>query len=306
MRFNRRNMILSPEPISPGSDPLIATGSPEYLALCSLVLSAVGIPHAYSPRGDGLTVSRETADAARHHLEQYFEENRGWPGRPPSPQTVSLTSNPPTLLIIGGLALFYWVTGPWEDNVRWFASGAVDSAAILRDGEWWRLVTALTLHADQAHLIGNCIIGGFIVHLLGRTTGSGLSLLLLVVCGALGNLLNIVVRDQTHLSVGFSTSIFAAIGLLSGMRLLVGPVSGLKSLLVPLGAGAALLAMLGAGGERTDLGAHFFGFLCGLAGGMLARQTGLVRLANRTGRQLTLFVLSLIILAASWNQALQP
>lgn len=306
MRFTRRNMILSPDPTDTDPEPLIAKGSPEYLALCSLVLSAVGIPHAYSPRRDGLTVSRDTADAARHHLEQYFEENRGWPERQAPQQQVHLTSNPPTLLIIGGLALFYWVTGPWDDNVPWFARGAVDSTAILRGGEWWRLVTALTLHADQAHLIGNCIIGGFIVHLLGKTAGSGLSLLLLVVCGAFGNLLNIVVRDQTHLSVGFSTSIFAAIGILSGMQLLAGHGSGLKSLLVPLGAGAALLAMLGAGGDRTDLGAHFYGFLCGLAVGMLARRTDLVRLANRTGRQLTLFALSLIIIALTWNHALQP
>jgi len=298
------NEILSPDMAENDTHPLIATGSPEYLALCSLVLSAVGINHAYSPRLDGLTVSAEFAAAARHHLERYFEENRGWPERPAPQQPVHFTSNPPTLLIIGSLALFFWVTGPWQDDIAWFARGAIDSSAILRAGEWWRLVTALTLHADPVHLLGNCIIGGFIVHLLGKTTGYGLSLLLLIACGALGNLLNIVARDQVHQSVGFSTSIFAAIGLLTGMQILIGPLTGFKKLLVPLGAGAALLAMLGVGGERTDLGAHFFGFLCGLGTGMIARHIDLVRRANRAGRQLTLFTLTLIIIVASWNLAI--
>lgn len=301
-----RNAILSSDMTGKDSNPIIATGSPEYLALCSLVLSAVGIHHAYSPRHDGLTVSEEFADAARYHLEQYFEENRGWPERPVPPQPVRFDSNPPTLLIIGSLALFFWVTGPWEDDIVWFARGAIDSPAILREGEWWRLVTALTLHADQVHLIGNCIIGGFIVHLLGRTAGYGLSLLLLISCGSLGNLLNIIARDQAHLSVGFSTSIFAAIGLLSGMRILVGPLTGLKNLLVPLGAGAALLAMLGVGGERTDLGAHFFGFLCGLGVGIFVRRVDLIRRANRGNWQLGLFTLTLLVIVVCWNLAIRP
>jgi len=301
-----RNVILSPDRSGKDPNPMIAAGSPDYLALCSLVLSSVGIPHAYGPRRDGLTVDEEFAEAARHHLEQYFEENEGWPERPPPYQPARFSSNPPTLLIIGALALFFWVTGPWQDDVAWFARGAIDSTAILDNGEWWRLVTALTLHADQAHLIGNCIIGGFIVHLLGRTTGYGLSLLLLVACGSLGNLLNIITRDEAHLSVGFSTSIFAAIGLLSGMQVLAGQLKGFRNLLVPLGAGAALLAMLGVGGERTDLGAHFFGFLSGVGAGMLIRHMDLVRLANRPGRQLSLFTLALLSIIVSWEMAIGP
>jgi rhomboid protease GluP len=305
MLMPARNAILSADMTAKEPNPIIAIGSPEYLALCSLVLSAVGISHAYSQRHDGLTVSGEFADAARHHLEQYFEENRGWPERPVPYQPARFSSNPPTLLIIGSLALFYWITGPWQDDVSWFARGAIDSSAILREREWWRLVTALTLHADQSHLIGNCIIGGFIVHLLGKTTGYGLSLLLLIACGSLGNLLNILARDQAHLSVGFSTSVFAAVGLLSGMQILSVSPKGFRQLLVPLGAGAALLAMLGAGGERTDLGAHFFGFLCGLAAGVFTRRLDLIRLANRSGRQLGMFTLSLLVIIVCWNLAIQ-
>jgi hypothetical protein len=40
---------------------------------------------------------------------------------------------------------------------------------------------------------------------------------------------------------------------------------GSKGVLIPLMAGIILMALLGTGGERTDVGAHLFGLLSGLA-----------------------------------------
>ena len=57
------------------------------------------------------------------------------------------TALPPTLLCMAALAIFFACTGPWTEGNPWFATGAVDSLAIVQ-GQWWRLVTALTLHAD--------------------------------------------------------------------------------------------------------------------------------------------------------------
>ncbi|MHB8790817.1 MAG: rhomboid family intramembrane serine protease [Desulfobulbaceae bacterium] len=286
------------------ADQVVASGTLEHLQLCSLVLSAVGISHTVKMRRLVLMVPADLAEVARHHLDSYFEENQSWPERPPTPQTALYTGNPPTLLMIGSLAVFYLVTGPWQDEVSWFARGAIDSQMIFEQGEWWRLVTALTLHADQVHLLGNCIIGGFIVHLLNRTIGYGLATMLLIFCGALGNFLNIALRDTAHLSVGFSTSIFAGIGLLSGLQVLAGPITRLRNLLVPIGAGAGLLAMLGTEGERTDLGAHLFGFLCGLAVGALVRRLNPGRVINSSGLQEKLFVLTVAIILISWTMAL--
>ena len=293
-----------PGPTDGHGDPVVASGSPEHLELCALVLSAVGIRHALNPRHSELKVPAELAETARHHLDSYFEENRGWPERPPPPQALAYTGNPPTLLMIGSLAVFYLVTGPWQDDVSWFARGAIDSKMILEHNQWWRLITALTLHADQVHLLGNCLIGGFIVHLLSRTVGYGMAALLLIFCGALGNFLNIAIRETAHLSVGFSTAIFAGIGLLSGLQVLAGPLTRLRNLLIPIGAGVGLLAMLGTEGERTDLGAHLFGFLCGLVFGALARRLNLVRVVNNAGLQEKLFVLTLAVILVSWSIAL--
>ncbi len=286
-----------------GPAPLILTGSSQYLSTCSLVLQAVRIPHDYDREASRLSVPDPFARQALYHLDTYFVENRGWPEAPPPAKRLTTTGNPPTILMIGALVIFYLVTGPWESRSIWFQTGAINSAAIRDSGQWWRLVTALTLHADLVHLLGNSIIGGFLVHLLNRTVGAGLSFFLLITCGTLGNLLNILARDQLHLSVGFSTSIFAAIGIFSGIRAVAGRRPALRDILAPLGAGAGLLAMLGVSGERTDLGAHLFGFACGIAAGLLLSRLDTEGLAADNRIQAVLFALTAIIILVCWNLA---
>ena len=121
--------------------------------------------------------------------------------------------------------------------------------------------------------------------------------------GGLGNLLNILLREEVHHSVGFSTSIFAAIGLFSGLQLLAENKTNLKKLLIPLGSGVGLLAMLGSEGERTDLGAHFFGFACGLAFGFILNRLNMKKLVQNNPLQNRLFTLTLVVIGVSWMVA---
>ena len=279
---------------------VVASGPPEHLATCSLVLNAVGIKHSLDLSHSLLITPSDSAEAARYHLEQYFEENANWPETPQSLQIERQPGTPPTILLIGMMALFFIITGPWDDASPWFMTGALDSQAVLHNGEWWRLVTALTLHADQVHLLGNCIIGGFLVHLLCKTVGSGMGWFLLITCGALGNYLNIVARDTVHYSVGFSTSIFAAIGIFSGLQILAGRKNLLRNLVIPLGAGVGLLALLGVEGERTDLGAHFFGFICGLGMGITIRHFNILRHSVTISLQEKLLMLTLSMIGICW------
>ena len=51
------------------------------------------------------------------------------------------------------LAIHVW-TGPQSAGSNWFERGSADAAAILR-GEWWRTVTALTLHGDALKIALN-------------------------------------------------------------------------------------------------------------------------------------------------------
>jgi len=269
----------------------------------SLVLSAVGIEHFLDEQTDELQVAVEDAETAVFHLNEFLAENQNWPAPPPPRQTLH-PQTPPTLMMLGLLALFYLHTGPWASESRWFAQGAIDSVAILTQGQWWRLVTALTLHADLVHLAGNCLIGGLTIHFLGRTTGYGLAWLLLILDGLIANLLNVVLHRQPHISVGLSTSVFAAIGIFTGLQLTRLSARPVKGLLLPLGAGAGLLAFLGSEGVQTDLGAHFFGFITGISTGVLLGSTGLIEKFRRPLFQAISFGISLATIMLCWLLAL--
>ncbi len=52
----------------------------------------------------------------------------------------------------------------------WLEAGAGHAAAIAH-GEVWRAVTALTLHADGGHLLGNLALGSIVALLLAQVTG---------------------------------------------------------------------------------------------------------------------------------------
>ncbi|MDX9839952.1 MAG: rhomboid family intramembrane serine protease [Desulfobulbus sp.] len=282
----------------------VGDNPPEKMATLSLVLSAAGIDHLVDHQSGSVLVA--TGDAARAMAEwtTYEEENHGWPS-PPPPRPAMQPGTPPTLGLMSLLALFFAHTGSWQAHSLWFARGAVDSEAVLVQGQWWRLFTGMTLHADLAHLAGNGLIGGLVIHLLSKTLGYGTAWLLLLLAGAAGNLLNLVLRESAHLSVGLSTAVFAAVGLLTGRQLVHRRTRSLRTLLLPLGAGAGLLVLLGSGDARTDVGAHFFGFVAGVCGGLL---TGLVLPVNPPHRprlQAALFTLATTLLIACWWLALR-
>jgi membrane associated rhomboid family serine protease len=281
---------------------LLRKTSWQHLADFSLVLSAVGIDHQLDSRKGLLLVRRHHSALALAQLQAFEEENQNWPP-PPSPVPPSLSAQHwPTLFLLTALVFFFTKTGPWTATSPWFLHGAVNSSAILEQGQWWRLLTALTLHADEVHLAGNCVIGGLMVHLLCKTLGYGTGWLTLVLCGTLGNLMNIALRAEPHYSVGFSTAIFAAIGLFCGRQMQSTSSSLIRQLLLPLGAGIGLLAMLGAGSEggRTDLGAHFFGLATGLLGGFIVRKTGMDLHGKQGDIQAFLFILTLFLILGAW------
>jgi membrane associated rhomboid family serine protease len=279
---------------------LVAKAGPTEVADLSLVLSAVGIDHQLDRHNGVLLTRKRDADQAMKELRAFREENRYWPPPPAAVRPAVRTDNPPTLLMFGGLMIFYWLTGPWSAGNPWFKAGSVDSRAILEQGEWWRLITALTLHADQMHLVGNTVIGGVIVHLLCKATGYGMGWLTLLLAAMSGNFLNIIFRDTPHYSVGFSTAVFAAVGILCGRQLNNTAATIVRQVVLPLGAGAGLLAMLGSEGARTDLGAHLFGLAGGVVYGLLLQLTDLDLLGSRRGLQSALFLAALFLIILCW------
>ncbi|OQX06437.1 MAG: hypothetical protein BWK76_26225 [Desulfobulbaceae bacterium A2] len=274
----------------------------------SVALEAAGIEHDIFPAGRGweLYVQPELVEQALDEISSCTVESTD---RLPTPQSATSSILPPDfplpLLPLLALLLFHLVTGSWYEANPWFAQGAVQSVRIIEYGEWWRLVTALTLHADMGHLFSNLLIGGVLLLFLAGICGSGCAWLLLLLGGAGGNLLNVAFRQTAHLSVGFSTAVFAMVGLLIGLRACQ-PGSGrrLPTLLWCLGAGLGLLALLGSEGERTDLGAHLFGLLAAIPLGCMASLLGLPRWAGRFRLQLLLLLSALLLPLACWGLAL--
>ena len=272
----------------------------------SFVLGAVNIPSVieFENRSWVVKVSPIHEKEALQEIAEYMEENSNRPAprlKKIIPLPVLTKYQPPTILLMGALMIFYAITGPWSAGNAWFAHGAVDGRQILEHGQWYRLVTGLTLHADVVHLFGNVLIGGVLVHFLCRLLGLGIGWFLILGSGTLGNFINIVFQASSHRSVGFSTAIFGTIGVLSGYQAINKRSVTFKEFLLPLGAGAALLAFLGAGGPRTDLGAHFFGLLAGVVMGALLIFLPPQRLLiNKTVLQTSLFAASLAAVVLCW------
>jgi rhomboid protease GluP len=272
----------------------------------SLVLSAVNIPHTIKYNLDGtleLLIADHHREKALYEITSYLQENQDWPPLPP----VSPSFNPPfkamSFIVIGCLVFIYSMSGDWHPESIWFTKGAGDSTAILQDGEYYRLITPLMLHADLVHLMGNCFLGGFLLHFYFKLTGNGLGLFIMLTTATIANYINVLAHGPEHYFVGFSTAVFSVIGVLctSGYQKSTSTVN--FHLFMPVMAGIALLALLGAGGERTDLGAHFFGLVSGMIAGMFLRTRKAKAIRQSNILQSVLGILTCSIAWISWIRA---
>jgi rhomboid protease GluP len=148
--------------------------------------------------------------------------------------------------------------------------------ALFYNHEWWRPLTALFLHADTGHLLSNLSMGLLFGLLCSKSMGAWLAWALILAGGFAGNILTALsYMPESHQSLGASTAVFAAIGVLTGhggaetLRDRSRITLFRKSL--PLLGGLALLGMYGFGPDpRTDILAHVWGFVCGAVMGLAA------------------------------------
>jgi membrane associated rhomboid family serine protease len=156
--------------------------------------------------------------------------------------------------------------------------GASSSIGLIARGEWWRPFTALFLHGDGGHIIGNLASGAVFGALVSKSIGPWKGWAMILLAGTVGNATtSAVTYPESFVSLGASTAVFGALGILSGIGLVENLREDLRMpwmrVLAPLLAGLILLGWLGGAepGAGVDVFGHVFGFSAGVLLGAACR-----------------------------------
>jgi rhomboid protease GluP len=292
---------MEPAPVSA----VVFSGSKLLCHEYSLVLEARGIEHETAEDQDSwvLSVPVGMRHRAYEELSRYSVE-RGV--KRSLPEIVQPRAGAAIGLFVYVLILLMtaYCAGNAMFGADWLSLGSLDAGA---RGQWWRAVTALTLHLDQEHLLGNVLFGAVAGIAASRLLGPGVAWASILGAAALANYAEILVTPISHRAVGASTAVFAALGLLSGMawRQRLTLRERLWYRWAPLIAGICLLTLLGAGSAHVDVLGHALGFLFGLGVGWVYVRTGVPN--NRDPRlQLITGLGAVLLVCAAWVLALRP
>lgn len=170
----------------------------------------------------------------------------------------------------------------------------------MKNGEFWRLITATTLHADVAHLTSNITAGLLLLGLAMNRFGAGLGFTLALVGGIVGNLIGWLVRTGPYIGLGASGVVMAALRLLAGWAIAFHRVkrARMRQVFSAGIAGLFLFFMFGIS-PQSDIAAHIGGFVTGLISGLalgLFRPALLLRPHDRP----MLLLMSWLALLGSW------
>ena len=228
-----------------------------------------------------LFVPRAHVERARAELASYDYNNIDWPPLPlketPAPPkgkplvtVASLEAGVACLVILAAIHIRSAFSGElWKNAGLW-------NADKIRGGEAWRLMTALTLHADEAHLASNLFWITALVAIIGADIGGGFTVFFMLLAGVASNLSMLFIGAE-HSSLGASTLVFALVGMLCALRtadtlkekaLHGGKLAGLLPWL-PLFIAVVVFAFYGTA-PGSDVLAHFCGLVWGLFAGGLA------------------------------------
>jgi membrane associated rhomboid family serine protease len=285
--------------------PLTSELPPAACADWALVLDSVGIPYERRTTVEGSSLWVLPTDHARaaFELQYYLRENR----RPPAAPLV-WPNHPHALYGVYGYALILIAVTLAAvlhlGGRNWHAAGVLD-AGFLERGEAWRVLTALTLHADLPHLLSNLAFGALFGYPAARLFGPGIAWLLILLGGGMAYGADAMLHPPNHQLLGASTAVFTALGLVAayGWRRHLRNWSPWMRRSAPLIGGIALLAFTGTGGESTDLLAHLAGFVVGTGMGALCARLPMPP-PGQNGLQWAAGLTATALLAAAWGLAL--
>ncbi|MFH0997739.1 MAG: rhomboid family intramembrane serine protease [Pseudomonadota bacterium] len=240
---------------------------------CLLILASAGISCRTTGQPDNWTISVLPGDSekALAEIEKYFQENRETPDGPGGEDGWSRIPHKIHTGIGAALGLlaghFFMIH---HGGIPFFAEKYGASASSILNGELYRTVTALMIHADSVHLVGNMAALALFFTVVCSVQGFGVGSFCLLASGALGNFVTALLYRSAHLSIGSSTAVFGAVGILiSHQTFRSFRVSKQRfRAWLPLGGGLCLLGLFSEG-KHTDILAHLFGLGSGMAIGCI-------------------------------------
>lgn len=269
-----KRLVISQVVQEPESERIAAIGDYEQIRDYSLVLASQGIPHSIRRDDRGpylIAVRSDLIDSAEEQIALFQKEN---PPRQENPPLALRFSLSPLLVLL--VPSVFTILQFSSHGSRFYHAGISDAEKILA-GDWWRPITALTLHGDAHHLVSNLVSGYIVLNLLAfRMPLSRIAFPLAIASSVANFLVASTVRTDFR-SLGFSTFVFCALGTLATVefRLVPRESHGILRRFAPLCAAILLAVFLGIG-EHSDILAHFYGLVLGVATGFLPRKKALL------------------------------
>ena len=110
--------------------------------------------------------------------------------------------------------LYLEITGSSENVYFMYTKGAMSAPAVLEDGEYYRLLTAMFMHFGIRHIMNNMLVLFVLGDNLERALGHVKYLIFYLLCGIGSNLVSMMAHstDTMTVSAGASGAIFGVVG----------------------------------------------------------------------------------------------
>ncbi len=277
---------------------LIAARSKREAMDFGLVLASQGLVSTVTRIEDqwGVMVAEDDYDRSVETLRIWKNENLGWKWLNPLPTAAGKFFHWGSLAwALATVAIYFWSTAPGIKE-----AGMMDSQMVAA-GQWWRLFTAVTLHADLPHLLSNITSGLILLGLAMARYGTGIALLIAFLSGVGGNVAGFLLYPDAHRGLGASGMVMGALGLLA----IASPVDGWDRQvgigLIMRGIVATFLMLVLIGfSPRSDVVAHVGGYVGGVVFGLVMMHLSAKALKDSITSLAAAAVLFLTVIITWW------
>lgn len=152
---------------------------------------------------------------------------------------------------------------------KYFFQGLSGMNIYIADGEYWRLVTPIFLHANFSHLLFNSLSLILFGPFLEKALGKSIFILNYLACGVIANLATFIFLPLTYSHVGASGAIYGLFGIYLAMFLLKKreiSQRDTQQIIIPIIVIALIMTFIE---SNVNITAHIAGILAGCLLGFL-------------------------------------